>query len=60
MPVATLTYRAPDNSIRRAVLRSDEVRRLCLDFCYRIPGYVDMPLSEKNRIYDALREILGA
>ena len=58
--VVSVAYRAADNQVRRAVLRSDEVRRLCLDFCYRIPGYVDMPLSEKNRIYDAFREILGA
>ena len=58
---AVLTYRSPNNpEIRRgAVYRDNEIRRLILDFCYRIPGYVDKPLPEKNRIYDAFREILG-
>ena len=58
--VYSVAYRAPDHSIRRAALRPDEVRRICLDFCFRVPGYAEKPTDEKNRIYDALREILGA
>ena len=44
-----------DNRVREAVRRSDNIRRRTLEKCYSIPGYDELPLKEKNTVYDTVR-----
>ena len=44
-----------DGETREVILKSNEVRRKTLSTCYAIPGYDDMPLEGKNRIYDEIK-----
>ena len=33
-----------------------DIRTITLKKCYSMEGYADLPLEEKNRIYDATRK----
>ena len=44
-----------DNEVRKAVLRSDYIRRRTLEKCYSIPGYLELPRKVKNAVYDNVR-----
>ena len=44
-----------DDEVRRAVLKSDNIRRRTLEKCYSIPEYADLPLKVKNVVYDNVR-----
>lgn len=46
-----------DENLRAVLNRSADIRRKTLNACYQIPGYEDLPLNEKNAIYDAIRKI---
>lgn len=36
-----------------------DIRTITLKICYSMEGYADLPLEEKNRIYDAtVKEIM--
>ena len=47
-----------DNEVRKVVLRSDCIRSRTLEKCYAIPGYAELPLKEKNAVYDKVRMIV--
>lgn len=38
--------------IRNVLLRGSEIRVLALDILYGIPGYTELPRTEKNNVYD--------
>ena len=44
-----------DKEVREFVLASDNIRRGALEKCYTIPGYAELPLKEKNAVYDKVR-----
>ncbi len=54
--IISAAFYAENEDIAKAVLKSDLIRRTALDVCYAIPGYAELPLEEKNRIYDKVRE----
>ena len=41
--------------VRKAVLKSDNIRRKTLEKCYSIPGYAELPRKVKNAVYDNVR-----
>ena len=47
-----------DDEVRKAVLNSDNIRSRTLEKCYTIPGYAELPLKEKNAMYDKIRMIV--
>jgi hypothetical protein len=54
--ILSVAHCAETEEVTNAVLVSDQVRRKTLDACYAIPGYADLSLEEKNRIYDKVKE----
>ncbi len=57
--IQSVAYYAENDQIKNAVLKSDALREKVLIACYGIPGYKELPLSEKNAIYDHMRERLS-
>ena len=55
LPAVSVAEYAADAETRRGLLLADAVRAETLRRCYAVPGYEDLPLSEKNRIYDETR-----
>ena len=51
--MSAIKYKCPDGQYR--VLNKDELRNMTLDRCYAIPGYADLPIAQKNIIYDRTR-----
>ena len=47
-----------DDEVRKAVLKSDNIRNRTLEKCYVIPGYAELSLEEKNALYDKVRMIV--
>ena len=47
-----------DKEVCEFVLKSDNIRCRTLEKCYSIPGYVELPLKEKNAVYDKVRMIV--
>ena len=41
--------------VRKAVLKSDNIRRKTLEKCYSIPGYAEQPRKVRNAVYDNVR-----
>ena len=41
--------------VRKAVLKSDNIRRKTLEKCYSIPGYTELPRKVRNAVYDNVR-----
>lgn len=54
--VISVAYFADNQRVMEAVLQSDEIRRRTLERCLAIPGYRELSLEEKNKIYDRIRE----
>lgn len=52
--VINVAYFAETPEIKDTVLLSSRTRHLTLDRCYAIPGYENLPIEEKNRIYDKI------
>ena len=44
--------------VRKAVLKSDDIRSRTLEKCYTIPGYIELPRKVKNAVYDKVRMIV--
>ena len=44
-----------DNDVREGVRGSDKIRLRTLEKCYSIHGYAELPLKEKNAVYDKVR-----
>lgn len=55
--VVSVANYAENEEIRNAILQSDAIRHRTLNVCYGIPGYEALPLSEKNRVYDAIKNL---
>ncbi len=53
--VISVSAFARDEMVRRAIARSDAVRRETLRRCYDTPGYAELTREEKNRYYDAIK-----
>lgn len=58
MIVESVAEYTKDKEIRDVVRKSDAIRREILRRCYNIDGYADLPLGEKNKIYDSIRAIV--
>lgn len=54
--VISIAYFAENPEVMAAILQSDEIRRRALEICLAIPGYNELPLEEKNAIYDKVRD----
>jgi hypothetical protein len=46
-----------DENLSCVLNRGANIRRKTLNACYQIPGYEELPLNEKNAIYDAICKI---
>lgn len=57
MTISVAAY-AQNDEVKRAIIESDNIRRLTLDACYAIPGYIDLALKDKNEIYDKTKAAL--
>jgi len=55
--IISVAHFAKDETIKNAVLRSDEIRQKTLNHCYSIVGYKSLPLNEKNKIYDSIKAL---
>lgn len=48
-----------EDSIREELVRLTKAREKALDLCYGRKGYEDLPLKEKNKIYDeVIKEVM--
>ena len=47
---------AKNKKVQDAVHESDELRNMTLDACYKIPGYEQLPLKDKNKLYDLVKK----
>ena len=56
--IISVGYYAGNDEIKRAVLKSDDLRRRTLDILCDMPEYSGMNLSEKNRTYDEIKRQL--
>ena len=54
--VISVAHFANNAEVARTVLASDEIRRRTLEKCYSIIGYSLLTLSEKNKIYDEVKQ----
>ena len=43
-----------NDEIRQELIRCAAIRSEALRRCYSIPGYKELPLAEKNKIYDRI------
>lgn len=55
--IISVAHFTKDETIKNAVLKSDEIRQKTLKHCYSIVGYESLPLSEKNKIYDTVKAL---
>ncbi len=55
--IISVAHFAKDETIKNAVLRSDEIRQKTLNYCCSIVGYESLPLNEKNKIYDSVKAL---
>ena len=53
--ISSVAEYVKDNRVREAVRRSDNICRRTLEKCYSILGYDELPLKEKNTVYDTVR-----
>ena len=56
--VISVAHSANNADVARTVLASDEIRRRTLEKCYSIIGYSSLTLSEKNKIYDEVKQAI--
>lgn len=56
MSVISVAYFSNDSEITKSVLNSDRIRASVLKKCYEIDGYSNLSLSEKNKIYDSIKQ----
>lgn len=47
---------AGNDKIAAAIMRSDAIRAETLKRCYALPGYEALPLAQKNKVYEYIRE----
>ena len=52
--VIDVAYFVDDEEIREKLLRNAEIRVESLKRCYDIEGYAELPLDQKNVIYDRI------
>lgn len=55
--IISVAHFTKDETIKNAVLKSDEIRQKTLNHCYSITGYESLPLNKKNKIYDTVRAL---
>ena len=53
--IISVAYFADNKEVQETILRSDYIRNETLKKCYEIKGYKDLSLSDKNKIYDKVR-----
>lgn len=54
--VINVGYFSENKEIRETLDKYALIRNKTLDICYSIDGYEKLPLKEKNKIYDRIRE----
>ena len=45
-----------DEAMKKDLNRWANIRNTTLDICYAIPGYTDLELEQKNKVYDAVKK----
>ena len=58
--VISAAHFAENDEIKDTVLESDVLRNKALDVCYSIPGYKELSLDEKNRLYDLVQKSISS
>jgi len=53
--IISIAYFADKKEVQEIILRSDYIRNETLKKCYEIKGYKDLSLSDKNKIYDKIK-----
>ncbi len=53
--VISVAHHADNEQIKQAILLSDKIRAATLKRCCAIPGYLELPLKEKNKVYDNIK-----
>jgi len=54
MNVLSVAYFSTNEEIKQTVLNSDKIRNKALKQCINTPGYNNMSLDEKNKLYDTI------
>jgi len=58
MNVLSVAYFSGNEEIKTTVLNSDQIRTKVLKLCLKTPGYNDIQLEEKNKLYDSIKNKL--
>ena len=58
MNVLSVAYFSGNEEIKTTVLNSDQIRTKVLKLCLETPGYNDIQLEEKNKLYDSIKNKL--
>ena len=53
--IISVAYFVDSKEVQETILRSDYIRNETLKKCYEIKGYKDLSLSDKNKIYDKIK-----
>ena len=54
--IISVAHFASDEIIRNELLKYDAIRATTLKLITKVPGYGDMTLAEKNKLYDETRK----
>jgi hypothetical protein len=54
MRIISIEYFTDNKEVKNSVLQSDKIRSIALSKAYKIEGYKDLTLKEKNKIYDKI------
>ena len=52
--VVSIASVTEDTELQEAIIQSDKIRSEALHRCYSMENYKDLPLNEKNKIYDKI------
>ena len=53
--IISVAYFVDSKEVQETILRSDYIRNETLKKCYKIKGYKDLSLADKNKIYDKIK-----
>ena len=47
---------AENSRVKNTLIDYTKIRNITLDRCYAMEGYAELPIMEKNKIYDRIRK----
>ncbi len=57
--IRSVAHHGESKEVRDVVMESDKLRNMTLDVCYKIPGYKELPLEDKNKLYDMVKNAVS-